>query len=58
LNQTYDNYSSIGLQKKSQKPTKPYFSIGKEKRGQNKSGIFPAHMEFKPMQVRIEHNRF
>jgi hypothetical protein len=44
LNQTYDTTSSIGLQKRSQKPTKPYYSIGKEMRGQNKSGIFPAHM--------------
>ena len=44
LNQTYDTTSSLGVQPKSEKPTKPHFSIGKEKRGQEKSGIFPSHM--------------
>lgn len=53
LNQTYDNTSSVGLQQRSDKTSKPQFSIGKEKRGQNKTGIFKAHMEYKPMQARI-----
>ncbi len=44
LNQTYDTTSSIGVQQKSEKPTKPHFTIGKQKRGQDKSGIFAAHM--------------
>lgn len=58
FNETYDQYSSLGMQTRSQKPTKPYFSVGKDKRGNNKSGVFKAHMEFKPMQVRIQHPRF
>lgn len=58
LNQTYDTTSSVGLQQRSDKTSKPQFSIGKEKRGQNKTGIFKAHMEYKPMQVRIDHPRF
>lgn len=29
LNQTYDPTVSIGVQQKSEKPTKPYYSIGK-----------------------------
>lgn len=29
LNQTYDTTSSIGVQPRSEKPTKPHFSIGK-----------------------------
>jgi len=33
LNQTYDTSSSIGIQKRSEKPSKPHFSVGKEKRG-------------------------
>ncbi len=44
LGQTYAVTSSIGTQPKSQKPTKPLYSIGKEKKGQTKSGIFSAHM--------------
>jgi hypothetical protein len=55
LNQTYDTSSSIGGQFRSDKGTKPQFSIGKDKRGHNKTGIFKSHMEFKPMQVRIQH---
>ena len=58
INQTYDTTSSIGVQLKSEKPSKPKFSVGKEKRGQNKSGIFASHMENKPMAVRVQHPRF
>ena len=58
LNQTYDTTSSIGNQAQSLKPSKPHFSVGKEKRGQNKTGIFTAHMEYKPMAVRVDHPRF
>lgn len=58
LNQTYDTTSSVGLQARSDKPSKPLFSVGKQKRDENKSGIFQAHMEYKPMQVRIDHPRF
>ena len=58
LNQTYDNTSSIGNQKRSDKTSKPSFTIGKEKRGQTKSGIFSAHMEQKPMSIRMNHVRF
>ena len=43
LNQTYDKTSSVGLQTRSDKVTKPQFSIGKEKRDK-KPGIFQAHM--------------
>ena len=55
LNQTYDTTSSVGLQARSDKPSKPLFSVGKQQRDNNKSGIFQAHMEYKPMQVRIAH---
>ncbi len=58
LNQTYDTTSSIGLQTRSEKTSKPLYSIGKQQRGNNKSGIFQAHMENKPMQVRIDHPKF
>jgi hypothetical protein len=57
LNQTYDTSSSIGNQFRSEKPTKPHFSIGKDNRD-NKVGIFKSHMEFKPVQVRIQHPNF
>ena len=54
LNQTYDNTSSVGIQKRSDKPSKPLYSVGKQQRD-NKSGIFQSHMEYKPVQVRIDH---
>lgn len=57
LNQTYDNTSSVGLQKRSDKPSKPLFSVGKQQRD-NKSGIFQSHMEYRPVQVRIDHPKF
>ena len=56
LNQTYDSTSSVGLQARSDKVSKPQFSVGKSQR-QNPSGIFKAHMEFKPMPVRLDHPR-
>ena len=56
LNQTYDTTSSVGLQQRSDKPSKPLFSVGKQQRD-NKSGIFQAHMEYRPVQVRIDHPR-
>lgn len=55
LNQTYDTTSSVGIQARSDKRSKPLFSVGKEQRGQNKTGIFQAHMEYKPMNVRVQH---
>lgn len=58
LNQTYDTTSSVGLQKRSDKPSKPLYSVGKQQRDNNKSGIFQAHMEYKPVQVRIDHPKF
>jgi hypothetical protein len=58
LNQTYDTTSSVGLQTQSEKPSKPLYSIGKQQRGNNKSGIFQAHMDYKPMQIRIDHPKF
>ena len=58
LNQSYDKFSSIGSQLRSDKTSRPQFSIGKEKRGQNKSGIFAAHMEYKPASVRMNHPGF
>jgi hypothetical protein len=58
LNQTYDTTSSVGLQPRSDKPSKPLFSVGKQKRDTNKSGIFQAHMEYRPVQVRIDHPKF
>jgi hypothetical protein len=58
LNQTYDTTSSVGVQGRSDKPTKPLFSVGKQKRDENKSGIFQAHMEYRPVQVRIDHPKF
>ena len=54
LNQTYDNTSSVGIQKRSDKPSKPLYSVGKQQRD-NKSGIFQSHMEYRPVQVRIDH---
>lgn len=57
LNQTYDTSSSIGGQYRSDKVTKPHFSIGKDKRD-NKTGVFKSHMEFKPMQIKIQHPNF
>lgn len=57
LNQTYDMTSSIGTQQKSEKPSKPLYSIGKGQRDNN-TGIFKQHMEFKPMEVRINHPKF
>lgn len=58
LNQTYDTSSAIGGQFRSDKPSKPQFSIGKNKRGNETAGMFKSHMEFKPMQVRIQHPNF
>lgn len=43
LNQTYDTTSSIGFQTRSDKVSKPHFSVGKSHRD-NPSGIFKAHM--------------
>ena len=53
LNQTYDTTSAVGIQARSDKRSKPLFSVGKEQRGQNKTGIFKAHMEYKPVNVRV-----
>ena len=53
LNQTYDTTSSVGLQTRSDKVSKPLYSVAKDKRGHNKTGIFKAHMEYKPVNVRI-----
>jgi len=58
LNQTYDTTSSVGVQARSDKRSKPLFSVGKEQRGQNKTGIFQAHMEYKPVNVRVQHPKF
>ena len=58
LNQTYDTTSAVGLQQRSDKISKPLFSVGKQQRGQSKTGIFSCHMEYKPAPVRIEHPRF
>jgi len=58
LNQTYDTTSSVGSQVRSDKRSKPLYSVGKEQRGHNKTGIFKAHMEYKPMNVRIDHPKF
>ena len=44
LNQTYDTTSSVGVQVRSDKTSKPLFSVAKDKRGHNKTGIFQAHM--------------
>ncbi len=52
FNQTYDTTSSVGIQKRSDKPSKPLFSIAKQSRDK-KTGIFKSHMEFMPMQIRI-----
>jgi hypothetical protein len=52
FNQTYDLASSVGIQKRSDKPSKPLFSMAKQSRDKN-TGIFKSHMEFKPMQIRI-----
>jgi len=57
LNQTYDTTSSVGLQARSDKPSKPLFSIGKQQR-ETKAGIFKSHMEYKPVPVRIDHPKF
>jgi len=57
LNQTYDNTESVGPQKRSDKKSMPLYSVGKQQRD-NRQGVFQAHMEFKPMNVRIEHPRF
>lgn len=56
LNQTYDTTSSVGIQARSDKVTKPMFTTGKSKRD-NPTGIFKAHMEYKPVQVKITHPR-
>jgi hypothetical protein len=58
LNQTYDTTSSVGTQVRSDKRSKPLYSVGKDKRGHDKNGIFKAHMEYKPMNVRIDHPKF
>ena len=55
LNQTYDTTSAVGDQVRSDKVTKPHFSIGKEKRGQQKTGMFSVHMDRTPAPVRIPH---
>ena len=57
LNQTYDTTSSVGLQTRSDKTSKPLYSVGKQKRDAQK-GIFKAHMEYKPVQVRVQHPKF
>jgi hypothetical protein len=57
LNQTYDTTSAVGVQVRSDKTSKPLFSVGKQQRD-NKTGIFKAHMEYKPVQVRIPHPTF
>lgn len=44
LNQTYDTTSSVGIQARSDKVSKPHFSIAKQARDNNKTGIFKAHM--------------
>jgi hypothetical protein len=56
LNQTYDTSSSVGPQARSDKITKPMYSTGKSKRD-NPSGIFKAHMEYNPVQIKIAHPR-
>lgn len=43
LNQTYDSTSAVGPQTRSDKPSKPLYSVGKQQRD-NKSGIFQSHM--------------
>ena len=58
LNQSYDTESSIGNQKRSDKTSKPSFTIKKEKRGANKAGIFSSHMEYKPASINMHHPRF
>ena len=57
LNQTYDTTSSVGLQSRSDKVSKPLYSVGKQSRDK-KAGIFKAHMEYKPVQVRVQHPKF
>ena len=56
LNQTYDTTSSVGYQTRSDKTSKPHFSVGKQSRDK-KPGIFASHMEYTPVNVRIEHPR-
>lgn len=34
------------------------YSIGKTQRGEVPRGIFKAHMEFKPLPLRIQHPKF
>ena len=43
LNQTYDSTAAVGPQARSDKPSKPLYSVGKQQRD-NKSGIFQSHM--------------
>lgn len=57
LNQTYDSTSSVGLQTRSDKISKPIYSVGKQQR-QTKAGIFQSHMEYKPAPVRIDPPKF
>jgi hypothetical protein len=57
LNQTYDTTSSVGQQKRSDKPSKPLYSVGRQQRD-NKSGIFQSHMENRPVQIRIDHPKY
>ena len=58
LNQTYDLTSSMGSQNRSEKISRPAYSIGKTKKGDGKAAVFSAHMEFKPAVVRMNHPRF
>ena len=57
LNQTYDPTCSIAPQTRSDKPSKPLYTVGKQQR-ENKSGIFQSHMEYRPTNVRIDHPKF
>jgi len=44
LNQTYDLTSSVGVQQRSDKLSKPQYSVGQQKRNDPKLGLFSAHM--------------
>jgi hypothetical protein len=52
LNQTYDTTESVGVQARSDKKSMPLYSVGKQNRDKQ-PGIFKAHMEYKPMNVRV-----
>lgn len=57
VHETYDVSSAMGLQKLSGKSSQPKLSINKTSR-ESKGLIMKAHMEFRPMQVRIAHPHF